>query len=314
MNPRRVYNYFQSEFNVIESTKGWYRFASPFDLAHDDRAMAVNFGSLWVLDQRSGYSASVANFLKEYTGQTYAEVRQLIDSYDEAELNLTKVEKVIVESEVQLPPHFKSFILEDDRLAQRARKYLTSREFDPELLDSMGFGYCDDGDWFGFIVVPFKVNGILVYYLGRNFIDLGPDALRYKNPNSKDVGIGSKQVLFNEDALVTHDRVYLTEGWTDAMTMGEQGIASLSWSLSVRQVSKIINSSCLSIYIIADPGFYREALSNALKFVDYKMVYVINMDVLNIDANKAGKDVVMMKCEKALPLSFPIIIEKLTDL
>ena len=65
-------------------------------------------------------------------------------------------------------------------LGQRARTYLTSRGFDVEELDMLGFGYCDEkgpdfaNDYFGYIIIPFKRRGSLFCFIGRDFIGNDP--------------------------------------------------------------------------------------------------------------------------------------------
>jgi hypothetical protein len=86
------------------------------------------------------------------------------------------------------------------------------------------------------------------------------------------------------------------EGWSDAMTMGKSGIASLGWKLSTEQKNKIHNSECHTLNFIPDIGlntegrsFYVEAVKLALEFIETKKCRVI--DLKGSDCLQYGKDV-----------------------
>lgn len=94
-------------------------------------------------------------------------------------------------------------------------------------------------------------------------------------------------MLYNEDALLQHKQVFLTEGWADAATLGDNGVASLGWSLSTEQRSTLLHSPVKHIVIVPDVGFYKQAVKTAMDFLDLKRITVLNIDHLA----KWGKDV-----------------------
>ena len=111
--------------------------------------------------------------------------------------------------DVEMPKGYTPILEGEGILGKRARSYLTERGFDLTVLDRAGIGYCNehglvdkendiDEDFFGYIIVPFKRNGLLVYYIGRDYIG---NFLRYKNPAVEKFNVGKGDLLFNEDAL-----------------------------------------------------------------------------------------------------------------
>lgn len=325
MNSKKAYNYFVSNFQLQKSTKGWYRFNFPFDNAHDDMSGSVNFNFLMVKDHRSGYSKSVVNFIMELEDMAYREALEFIENFTESSVTFYK-ETIKSVSKVNLPLGFKSFILEDTRIARRAKEYVESRGFDAEVLDSRGFGYVfnssvpeDVTDFTGYIIVPFKSNGKLVYYLGRDFCGNEP---KYLNARSENVGVGKADLLYNEDALNIYEEVFIVEGWACSETIGDNSCATLGWNISRKQKSKIIKSSCKRIIIVPDKGllegstltFYQKALQVGLQFIDYKEVYVINIEEVDSDGkdvNDIGKDLIYKQYKKTEKLTYKLAIDNL---
>jgi len=297
LNAERLYNYFASNFDLSKSTKGWYRFANPFKLSSEP-TMAIHFDYNFVKCYKTGYKDHCMNFICQYEDITYREAVQLIGGYDELEFKdyTTFVKKQVV---FKLPDHFRP-LYSEGIFSKRLIAYLEGRGFDTRLLNNMGFGYCDDGDFMGFLIVPFTRKGKLVYYIGRDFLGR---SMRYKNPKSEDLSLSKSDLFFNEDALDLYDEVYLVEGWSDAMTVGKDCVASLGWSLSPVQQSKLIKARLKRLTIIPDAGFYEKALVTAYTLYDYMDVYVANIDGIstkdNKDVNSLGWDKVKLEVEKA---------------
>lgn len=305
MNPKKAYNYFRSKFELHESTKGWYRFEFPLDVSHRDISAGVNFRLNAVKDHRTGYKSGIIKFVARYEEIGYIEAKRLIETFDEVQVDLDYyIPSKFKTSSVTLPNGFKSILEGDGVIANRARKYLLSRGFNLEILDSLGFGYVsesgDEFPFYGYIIIPFKADGLLVYYIGRDFVG---NWIKYRNPEFEDVGIGKSDLIFNQDALYIYDEVFLTEGWADAMTIGDTGIASLGWSLSQSQKNIILKSPCKIINIIPDRGilknelsFYQKAKQIAMALMPHKKVRIINVDIENLpgkDVNEYGAEIIL---------------------
>lgn len=248
-------------------------------------------------------------------GLEWFEAKKFIDNFEETNVEADLLKGIHLDKQVDitLPFGYKTITEGNSILAQRARDYLTGRGFKMEVLDRLGIGYCDEhyqhanpeiqkkNDYFGYIIVPFKKRGKLYYYLGRDFIG---NFLRYKNPPEELFGVGKSEIFFNEDALELYSTTFLTEGWTDALTIGKHGIASLGWSLSPIQKSKLLKSNCKNLVVIADKEFYKQAVRTAMDFIDNKAVYVVNFDNMpGKDANEVGREMVLEEVKRTPQLT-----------
>lgn len=274
------------------------------------KQMAVNFNyeqiKCWSakcpLSPNGDYKESMMRFLMKETGKNYQAVRKMLTEYRQGEfINFADRDSyespsVELKGRVKLPDGFVGLFEKDDVIAKRARRYIKKRRLDMEMLDYMGFGYVDDPEspYFGRIVIPFKREGNLYYYICRSFMGSEP---KYLNPPTTAFGVGKSELLFNEDALNEHEEVWLTEGWACAMTMGENGIACLGSKLSEQQVSKIVRSSVKVVNILPDYGFYQAGVVMALQLHEHKTVYLANLDEIGDeeknDPNSLGRNAVI---------------------
>lgn len=306
IDPQKAYTYFARNFAMRKTSQNWYAFENPFDLdANGKKKMAVHFGREWVKCWRTEWSGSIVDFVMEYENVRYMTAKDLINGMQSANIDLNfiaEIDKGRKEiSNVKMPKGYTPILYGEGALGKRARKYLTSRGFDLELMDDMGIGYCNEVDeededmnYFGYIIIPFKRKGKLEYYIGRDFIG---NYLRYKNPKKSDIGTGKGEIIFNEDCLQYYKRNFVLEGWTDAVTIGKQAVATLGWNISAIQRGRLINSECDELVFIPDKGKYRDGVKQAMVYIDHKpVVKVVNLENLNVggdDANSIGRKAVM---------------------
>lgn len=337
---QNIQGYFLREFKPTRTSQDWFTFCCPFCNRIDGKQkMAVHYIFEHVKCWECGYGDNVIQFVADYEDIRYSQARRLLKEsapsvFEAHSLDALQhdTSRKLVESKVTLPHSYQPILEGSGIMGVRARAYLTNRGFDLKALDKLGVGYCnrshDDAkqDYLGYIIVPFKRKGKLVYYLGRDFMGRD-DKYRYKNPAFEDVGVGKGDVLLNEDSLYLFDEVCLLEGWADAYTIGKEALSSQGWSLSKTQLDLIINSPVDCICIIPDPGadekgetFYKKALQMAFKLVDYKQVKVLDLNPFvslydqKPDVNVLGKDIIN-KLRKEAPLEdFSSLTTKLIDL
>ena len=288
-----------------------------------------------------GASGLISDFVVEMEGINEWEARKLLQNYEETEIEIkasdVDYELIDISSthELSMPYSFRPLL--DGRgksLGEQAIHRLESRGFDVAKLHAKGFGYCFkspdkssfkdykeffDNNFTGYIIVPFTALGSTVYYIGRDFVG---NELRYKNPPSS-LGVGKTGIIYNEDALLTQDKLYITEGWADAETMGEQGTATLGWNLDTIQFKKYVKSSASKFVLIPDIGYdnqgltyFKHALIMADRFMSVgKKVKVLDLSTyseLGKDANEIGYKNVR-HIEKHTPfLDYATIIEQLS--
>ncbi|CAB4185337.1 hypothetical protein UFOVP1492_80 [uncultured Caudovirales phage] len=323
LNEKKAYTWFKGNFQIFRSGRTqWHSLDCPFCIdGFLKKKLAFNLDWDRVKCWKCGYSEQVTQFVADYLEVPFAEARKRLEELQGGfELDRSIIDDltlVVRKSQVELPKGFTPLLDGTGVFGVRARNYLEDRGFNLKTLDAMGFGYCDRQDedekmnFFGRIIIPFKYRGKLVYYIGRTFID---DGLRYKNPPTDAFGIGKSDLFFNEDALEMRETVCLLEGWADAATIGKAAIASLGWSLSVIQRTKIIESTAKRIVVIPDKGFYVQAVKTSMDFLDHKEVYVVNLDEVHEvdentgkekkDANELGRPYILGLIENTPRLTF----------
>lgn len=281
---------------------------------------AVNFDIGYVKCWVCGAASNICEFVEQIENIDYMQARTLLHSYKASNIDISIASDVVVthtNTELTLPEGWQSILDGTGMMGDRARRHLESRGFDLEVLDFKGFGYCDkhykgkDGedeqtirnkDFFGYIIVPFKKDGILSYYLGRDYMG---NFLRYKNPPSDWVGVGKSEVIYNEEALHLYKTIYTMEGWSDAEASGKRGTATLGWNWSKTQMDKYLKSPAKNVVMFPDAGadkatgqtFYQKAVQTAMSMLDSdKTLYVVDLNdscfdhILTKDGSRA-KDI-----------------------
>jgi len=308
----KVYAYFAKFHGPVEpSTNGWYQCTCP---VCGKPKFAINFDYLIGKCWRGCFNKKfLLDVIQIYHGISYFETRELIDSMEDGFTRIPQsLKKETKDTKIFLPVGYKPILSGSTVLAERARMYLRNRGFDLNYLDKIGVGYCDESvpdrreSYFGYIIVPFKRRGTLVYFIGRTFIG---DFERYKNPAKEKVGVGKGEFFFNEEAFILQDKVYLTEGWACAATIGEAG-ASMQGSIwGIIQRNTVFTSSAKDLIIIPDAGYYPNGIDMAYELFTYKnndkRIKVLNLDSyqregLGKDVNEIGKDAVL-ELEKKTP-------------
>jgi len=295
INEGQAFAYFDAVHGPLRpSTNGWYDGICPLC---GEMKLAVTFEYNLVKCWKGCFDRQfIIDFIQNIEGVRRFEAYEILESYEALPLEYTYREHGQVEvSDVTLPAGYQGLLRGEGVIGDRARTYLSGRGFDLEHLDNLGVGYCIDQhednkkNFFGYIIIPLKKNGKLVYYLARDFMGNFP---RYKNPPKELFGVGKSQFLFNEEALHLYDSVYLTEGWADAATLGPNGISYQGLDLSVYQSTAIIESPVMEVVVIPDIGAYKEGLKQAQKLYKHKKVKVIDLSQLNTtgkDVNGIGK-------------------------
>jgi hypothetical protein len=294
----KLYTYLDKFHGPIEmSTNGWH--TCDCLLCGKKKKFAINFSYLTGKCWSGCFSGFIIDAIRLSYGLSYFEAHELIDAQESGMLKIPSgVSKAQREAKIALPYGYHPILEGTTNLAYRAREYLQNRGFDLNYLDRIGVGYCNEihenpvENYFGRIIIPLKKNGILSYFIGRDFIG---DYLRYKNPAKELCGTGKADLLFNEEALFIHKKVYLTEGWACAATMGPEGISQQGSIPSTIQRNVIIKSPVEEVIIVPDAGFYSHGLQAAREIMRHKKVKVINLDYfeqtgIGKDINDIGKE------------------------
>lgn len=303
IDPKQAYSYLSNNFRLHKSTNGWYNFKCPFcnEIILREK-IAINFDTLYVKCWVCAFRGFILDFIQEYEGVSRREAVDILRGCKPAIIKLDQIEENrFTISDVGLPETYCPIMEGEGILGVRARAYLRDRGFDLRIMDKLGIGYgqrssskiSEDEDYFGYIIVPFKQRGKLQYFIGRDYIG---NFLRYKNPPKELFNIGKGEIVFNSDALLVQDEVFIMEGWADACTVGSQGTSTQGWSMSKRQQSLYFNSNAEIFVFVPDAGeeagvtFYERAVELAMDFLEIKTVFVLDLNrEEGKDANSIGK-------------------------
>lgn len=288
----KLYSYFLNRLNMRNYRRGWLKGDCPSCGKHDKFGINLHKDktNCFVCDFHLS-PLSLVMYIENIS--TYEEVKKVLNNYNDREYIEPAFEEIPI-VDVNLPEGYTNIALGDNFVATRAREYIKSRGFKVLNASMKGWGYCTEGEYFGYIILPFYVKGKLVYFNARRYIGSGP---KYKNPPIEQVGIGKSLIIYNIDALYLYKDVYLIEGLFNAETLGNNAIASGGKKVSAAQISIINKSPVEDITIVLDPDAKREAVNLVGKFMYHKNVKLVYWEG-DKDINDLGKKATLKIIEK----------------
>lgn len=269
----QLYNYFVKRLGAYKYRNGWLRVPTcPY--CHREQKMGINLNTYRTNCFRCGEHPSPAQMVMDIEGlDTYSELITFLRNGDFTELAFTEEKVELSEAKpVYLPEGFKLITQGTSTLANSFRKYVIKRGFNPNELARHGVGYCTKGEYFGYLIIPFYTEGKLRYWNARLVIGSGP---RYNNPPKDITGLGKEFLIYNSDALGLYNQVFICEGAINALTMGENAIATMGKSISRYQINELIKAQAKRYIILLDPDAKDKAIDLALKLVNFKSVKVV---------------------------------------
>lgn len=282
--------YFVKRLGAWDYKHGWMRIpVCPY--CHRVEKLGVNLSLYRCNCFRCNAQPSPAQLIMDIEGfDNYGELLHFLNKGDFNDLEF-KEEKIELaeKKDVYLPEGFINIKFGKSQLARSIRNYAIHRGFDIDQLSSQGVGYCNKGNLFGYLIIPFFYGNELRYYNARNVLGSGP---RYSNPNKDTTGLGKEFIIYNHDALEMYNKVFICEGAFNALTMGNNAIATMGKSISAYQVNELIKSPVERFIILLDPDAKAYAINLALKLVAYKKVKVVYLPD-GKDCNDLGKNKVL---------------------
>lgn len=278
----QLYTYF-IKAGMYDYKRGWLKGDCPFCGKHD------KFGVNLYLNRTNcfvcGNHGTPMNTILQVSGaQTYREALSLLNTeelfkYTDPEMDFLE------ENPIELPQGFVRLKYGDSIVGDAICKYVEGRGFSVSTLAKKGFGYCEDGDLFGYLIMPFYVNNKLAYYHARNVYGNGP---KFKNPEISDVGIGKSLLLYNIDALWMYKTIFLVESVLNAETLGDKALATGGKKVSDYQLNLFLRSPVENIVVLLDPDGWDDALK-----IGFKLVYEKNIKLCRLpeetDVNSLGR-------------------------
>ena len=198
---------------------------------------------------KSDSKGSLIGLVMQVDKCSYDEAVETIDGTPEGSIQdlERRVREIFSGSSTASPPPKQGLDLPSDcylfdelpsynRLKVMAEEYLSSRK-----IPTNGLFVCTRGRYRDRVLIPYyDRSGSLIYYNGRYVGDPG-EKLRYLGP-PKDLGIGKGDVLFCRTWPSKGDKVYITEGEFDSMSLDICGFRSAALggkSMTERQMEMI---------------------------------------------------------------------------
>ena len=272
----KLHTYFIKTIGATDYNHGWLKSDCPH--CGKPQKFGINLSQNRTNCFVCGEKLSPINLLMMLEGfQTFSEATHFLNTGDFYDLSYkeTTVPLKTSESSINLPEHFVLFGTRDNSyVGKAARATLIKRGFNIDEVRKLGWGYCNDGEYLGYMIIPFINDNRLVYFNARRILGSGP---RYNNPRNEDDEIGKSYIIYNEDALYLYKKVYLCEGAINATTMGEQGISSGGKDISKYQINKILQSPVERVVIMFDSEWFAKlkAIELALQLIPMKKVKVV---------------------------------------
>jgi len=306
LNPNvknKLYEYAKRNLGMREYVRGWLKGTCPSCNRVDK--FGINLGMnrtncfvcgyhpapiVMVLDIEGLSDVNSAwSFLKTFEGLKYIE---------------PTIERVEAKP-VHYPEGYVNILMGTSVLAKAVRNYVIGRGFDIDDVSLRGWGYCNTGEYFGYLILPFYTGGRLTYFNGRRVLGNGP---KYNNPKIDEFGVGKSLILYNADALAIYDEVFLLEGVINADTLGENGIATGGKSVSDYQISLINKSPVRKVTVVLDPDAFGDSIRIGLELSYHKAVRLITWEG-DKDVNDIGKKEALKRINKSPWLTYNEILK-----
>lgn len=280
---RKLSQYLRDRLGMYNYRRGWMKGDCPYCQEHK---FGVNLSSNRTNCFKCGANPrpiqvimDVEGFLNVNEALIYLRIFEGVDFYEEA------AEPFDLRDEVFLPEGFKNILRGESTIARRTRQTLAKRGFNVQDLAMKGWGYCDTGKYFGYLIMPYYIAGKLVYFNARKIIGDGP---KFNNPLVEDFGLGKNMLIYNLDALGLYRTNYIFESVMNAETLGDNAIATGGKNISNYQVNVFIKSPTEKFIIGLDDDAMEEAIKLAFKLKPYKKVKILQFPK-GLDANDIGR-------------------------
>lgn len=281
---KKLNQYFRDRLGMYTYRRGWMKGDCPYCQAHK---FGVNLGTNRTNCFKCNANPKpiqvvidVEGFINTNEALLFLKVFEGIEFYEEV------VDPYELKEEVFLPEGFMNLRRGSSVLAKKVRGTLQRRGFDIEKLAMKGWGYCDKGKYFGYIIMPYYIKGKLVYFNARKVLGDGP---KFNNPLVEDFGLGKNMLIYNLDALSLYRTNYIFESVTNAETIGDNAVATGGKNISSYQINVFIKSPTERFIIGLDDDAIEDAIKLAFKLQPYKKVKIIQFPK-GRDANDIGRN------------------------
>lgn len=295
----------------------WINVDSIVDSESRGKKLGFNITKGYVYDFHGQYFPSFLDFVKYHQDINEKDALEIVVRLRRGLLRkgieITPPQPIVHDEEAkeleEIPyehlPYFKKFdnqTIRKEKLGRKALVYLLKRNIKKKHIEKYNIQYVDDpkcwvchgykiidgepckncnGSGYNFyhgrIILPTYEKGKLVYFQGRDFLNRNKK-WKYMNPS-----VQRKHVVYYYDLLPENNRIYITEGPIDAMTLYDYPVTCMMGNkINITQVKKILWKHPTEIIFIPDNDsdpeikkmIIKNTISNAksfLKHADYKI-------------------------------------------
>lgn len=284
----KINEYFIQNYGMYEYRRGWLKGDCPSCGKH-------KYGVNLTLNRTNCFSCGYNDkpidvILTVENLETTTAAYKFINTFEGIEFYKAPLEVKELKESTTLPESYKNIRRGKGVYANRARNYLKKRGFDIQELSRKGIGYCTEGKYFGYIIIPFYYQGKLIYFNARAFMGYGT---KFNNPLVEDFGLGKSMLMYNMDALYLYNKCYLFESATNCLTMGDNSFGIGGKKISNYQLNYIIKSPCKKIIIGLDRDGWDDAIKTAFRLIEFKKVKIMTFkddrDINDLGRKKSKK-------------------------
>lgn len=265
----------------------WINIDSLHDPRKNDKKLGFNVTHGYVHDFHGFHNNSLEEFIAEHQGVSEKEAKEILVRLRRKLLRkgisisppqsrpTYEGAKELEEIEYEKLPHFEVFkedTIRKEKLGRKALVYLIKRGIKKKHIEKYNLMYVNDpkcwichgyrfiGEekcpnckatgynfYHGRIIIPTYENGKLVYFQGRDFMGKNKK-FKYMNPS-----VPKSQVVYFYDKIKEGDRVFVTEGPIDAMTLYDYtATAMMGNKISQAQAEKLLWKKPSEIIFVPD--------------------------------------------------------------
>lgn len=266
----KLKEYFVGHLGFYDYRRGWLKGDCPYCGEH-------KFGVNLTMNRsncfKCGSHPQPIEIVLEVEGfKTKGQVFNYLGTFEGLDFKEEIIKPHELKTDVKLPDGYINIRRGDSQLGKAARKYVKKRGFDVNKMSMAGWGYGTEGKYLGYLIMPFYINGKLVYYNARKFFGDGP---KFNNPLIEDFGLGKNMLVYNVDALDIYKTIWAVESIMNAETIGDHAIGLGGKKISNYQINLILKSPVQKVIIGLDSDAIDDAVKLALRICRYKSVKIV---------------------------------------
>ena len=225
-------------------TRGWTNISCLW-CEDPSNHLGINLTTKFMNCWACGTKGPATKLIREIEECSWAEANTIVEKYQDNTFEYLKQDIQIRSNHVILPKEA------TDVLPKLHRKYLQSRNFDPDtLVLKYDIKACYNiGDWKFRLIIPIYMDRKLVCFTSRDVTGKAESAYKHC-PNEKAI-IPAKECVYNIDSV--KDKVLIMEGVFDVWRFGDGAVDTFGIEFTLAQINLLRKKNLKEAYILFDP-------------------------------------------------------------